>query len=240
MNLTKLVAGISLVGAALGGMATVQAQTMQAIQGDDVVFYYDADLWGSNSATVTGNSISFSMPASFHLSATGLNDTDSPFSYYIGHSASALVVVAKNGYVMGSNVSVALQGSANLVAGGNTMAFLGQNLSSGFYQSNSYMPNHQLEFVSFAGYTDQTGYSETYTSATGAVNYTTLGFAGDLGVQVSHTGVGVSTASLNEVSYAFKVSAVPEPDTYLLMLAGAGVLAYARRRTRRALACAGQ
>lgn len=234
MQIKQFAAVFSLAVAALGSMASAQAQTMQAIQGANVVFYYDADVWGTNTATVTGNSISFAMPASYQVSATGLSDTDSAFNYYSGHSTSALVVVAKSGYTLASAVDVGLQGSANLVAGGSTTGYVGQYLSYGNYEHDLFMPVNSLEYISLSGYTEQTGYSEHYTTAAGSVTYKALGFNGDVLLSVGHTGSGVSTASIDQVSYAFNVSAVPEPDTYLLLLAGVGVLAYARRRHGRA------
>ncbi len=234
MQVKQFAAVISLAFAALGSMAGAQAQTMQAIQGANVVFYYDADVWGTNTATVTGNSISFAMPASYQLSVTGLSATDTPSSFYTGHSTSALVVVAKNGYTLAMDVGVSLQGSANLVAGGNAIGYVGQYLSYGNYEHDMYMPVHSLEYISLSGYTDQTGYSEHYTTAVGSATYKTLGLSGEVLLGVNHTGTGVSTASIDQVSYAFNVSAVPEPDTYLLLLTGVGVLAYARRRHGRA------
>lgn len=234
MQVKQFAAVISLAFAALGSMAGAQAQTMQAIQGANVVFYYDADVWGTNTATVTGNSISFAMPASYQVSATGLNPTDEPFNFYLGHSTSALVVVAKSGYTLASAVDVGLQGSANLVAGGSTTGYVGQYLSYGNYEHDLFMPVSSLEYIALSGYTEQTGYSEHYTTAAASATYKALGFNGDVLLSVGHTGSGVSTASIDQVSYAFNVSAVPEPDTYLLLLAGVGVLAYARRRHGRA------
>jgi len=232
---SKLLQGIFAIGFSVAALVPgAQAQTMQSIEGNNVVFYYDADFWGASTPTVNGNSISFAPNSHYQLSATGLAAGDQPFAGYSVHSSSTLVVVAKGGYALNSVVDFALRGTATLATDGYAMGLLSGYLRSGIYDANGFWPSGTLmENISLPAVGLVNGNFEGIASSVGdGHSYHVLNLMGDVGLFVAHTGVGTSTAKLTEVSYAFNVSAVPEPETYMMLGAGLALVGFAARRRK--------
>ncbi len=232
---SKLLQGIFAIGFSVAVLAPgAQAQTMQSVEGANLVFYYDVDFWGTGTPTVTGNSISFAPKSDYQLSATGLAAADQPFAGYTAHSSSTLVVVAKGGYALSSVVDFALRGTATLGTDGYAIGMLSGYLRSGIYDANGFWPTGTLmENISMPAIGLVNGNFEGLASTVGdGQRYHVLNLMGDVGLFVAHTGVGTSTASLTEVSYAFNVSAVPEPETYMMLGAGLALVGFAARRRK--------
>lgn len=234
MKSTLLPAVVAIGFSLVALLPSAQAETMQAVEGTNVVFYYDADFWGQSAGTVTGNSISFAPKSAYQLSATGVDAADSPYSGYTQHAANLLVAVAKSGYTLNSVVDFCLRGSASLATDGYAIAMLSGYIRNGIYDANGFWPNSPFqEFVSLPAFGLINGSLEGSGSTVGdGQNYRVLGMLGDVGLFVGHTGVGTSTASLSEVRYAFTVSAVPEPEVILMLTGGLALLALCTRRRK--------
>ncbi len=238
-NILKSLATLAVTAATvMGTPAFAATQTLDAV---GYTFSFDDGLWGipdGASFSQAGNVFTFSN-LGYATSSSVLRRGDGASSFY-DWLDSAVTVTAKSGYTL-SSIVTGSTGSVSAVAGSNVMALASAFAFSGTYWSNGlgggYMPSgaSNVEAYASAGTPDARTYSVTdtalfnsgETSAVGsyAVSIATKTFSGGSAASVSH----------DTASFAVAVTAVPEPETYAMLLAGLGLMgAVARRRRAKA------
>ncbi|WP_373986790.1 PEP-CTERM sorting domain-containing protein [Duganella sp. BuS-21] len=229
----------ALVAAAC--VPSAQAVNMVEISGAHTTFYYDADFWGLNTASVVGDKISFTTPAYFNQHAVGHGVNGTGSDRYTNRSASAVVAVAHAGYQLSGGVDYDITTTYAQATTGAWANYVNSNgVEAGSWSGNSFVSAQQV-----GDFTISYGRSASE-SGTGSGSNLTIGTSG--GVSGSYQavalnsylfliaeqkGAGFSDAGLSNASYAFNVSAVPEPATYLMMLGGFAALGLAGRRRRK-------
>ncbi|NVM77622.1 hypothetical protein FHW83_003440 [Duganella sp. SG902] len=236
----KLLGGSLLAAASLAG--TAQAANYVEVVGTHVSFFYDADYWGDNAATVVGDKITLSTPTYVDRTAVGHSPSEKNQRTFVDNASAALVAVARSGYALTGVVgykptitySVSASGSQIELAGGESLyygAFNGANFASssavGYF---SYSTKVDSNGVAHSGVTNdpvQNGFLYN-----GPSLFDTLAVDNSLYLTSIQTGVG-TTKSAVAYSYDFGIAtAVPEPATYGMLLGGLGALALAARRKR--------
>ncbi|WP_348698269.1 FxDxF family PEP-CTERM protein [Duganella fentianensis] len=210
------------------------ATSLQAVQGDNVVFYYDTELWGVGAFSVSGNTITFNISDDFDLiaksSSTLTNKTDSAT---MRKAFSALVIQAKNGYTLGPKLNFGITDASATIANGSVTNSLELGVEAGYMSGNSFLATSYLGSYSASGSAFWSG-SPTGTSSftISPQNANLLGLGVTLDSVLIQYGNGTSTSTLDKVMFGVNVSAVPEPETYAMMLAGLGLIGFAARRRK--------
>jgi hypothetical protein len=223
MKKSLLVLAISAVFASSAGAAT------QSVDAGNYTFSYDDTFWGIASGTVfgqSGNTFTFSNLG--YLASVAGQRSGEGASYFVDWTDVGVVSVqAKSGYLIQSIVSGVAGGIATTI--GST---------SGAYatgEANTYSQWNNLQGLA----SDTLIYSEK--SGSGSLGasgpYNVSGSANLGGVEradltyyqtngwVTATGSGSSASISHDASYfTVQVSAVPEPDTYAMFLAGLGIM----------------
>ena len=238
-NVLKALATITVVAAsAMGAPAFAATQTVDSV---GYTFSFDDELWGLDFGTAfsnAGNVFTFS-GLDYSTNSNGIRAGTSG-SFYNASISDAVTITAKTGYQLtgvvssatgvlqvGSGKQVGSEASANAYGASSWVTNTGSfgatssgavqvaTLGVNSYESLSYVTS-DAGMVNFAPGTTFAKSSYQFsgnTSATGAVSY--------------------AFASQDTVSYAVAVSAVPEPETYALLLAGLGLMgAVVRRRNK--------
>jgi hypothetical protein len=228
---------------AVGVVATGAAQAAYVeIDSANVKFFYDADFWGLNTASVTGDSIAFNIASDFTVSAkvrASATNGQSDQQYSDG-ATPGVIAVAKTGYRLQSYFGATVAGNFGLSANGGYVSVGAYgSVTEGSYSGGNFTAGNLLGF-----YGSTEDHSSTGVAKTGAFNTTT--FTGNLLPTVSTVGVdslltsyasqggpGLSSSALTKVSYEFAVVPVPEPETYAMLLAGLGLVGAIARRRRK-------
>lgn len=225
--ITAGVAATSLVSLA-------EAATLQAVQGDNVVFYYDVDMWGAGAFSVSGNTITFNISDDFDLTAKSSSSATTKTDFAeMRNLTGALIIQAKNGYTLGPKLNYGISEASAIIANGgisNSLAVevLAGNLTGGNFLATSYIGSYSNNTSSL-----WTGpVSGTSSFSIGAQNASLLGLGVTLNSLLTQVGTGISTSSLDKVMFGVNVTAVPEPETYAMLMAGLGVLALSGRRRK--------
>ncbi|RZT10599.1 PEP-CTERM protein-sorting domain-containing protein [Duganella sp. CF402] len=227
---------------AAGLMSTAQATNYVSVEGAGVTFYYDADFWGQDSASVTGNSISFDLDPSYSLTAKVASNKPSGTSVqtYAENASAAVVAVAHNGWALSSAVGFNLQGSYSGINGGSKLNASGSgdlyagSFSGGSFSAGSYLNSYGVEFSRNGGTPASGSVNEAQTIFNDGVKYSALGLDAFLYTNAYQGGPGTVSLNTTSARYDFSVSAVPEPTTYGMLLVGLGVMAGVARRKRQA------
>lgn len=247
----------ALVSGASVASSGVHAITYIHVAGADADFYYNADFFGPNAATVHGNEITLSVFPDYSLSdqvhapsVTGATG----FSEFVKN---AVIAVAHNGYSLVGAMTPTLHGTY-AVSGGAASASMTIDYAPGW--QGSLAAGQFSTGKSIGWYNGSTGVSSKGASVSGSWTLPAAahGFNGDdrySAVSTSLTlrastyivGVGSAEFSLGSVSFNANVFAgppidvpvptpVPEPESYAMLLAGFGLLGFMAKRRKATVA----
>lgn len=225
-----------------GFMSSAAAATYVEVAGANVNFYYDADFWGDNAATVTGNNISFGLSSDDYTLGASVSKPKGAKTQTSEDSASpAFFVVAHNGYTLAQSLTNGVTGSYALpaVGGQSTISasgdFAGGTFGGGAFSSTGTVGSYS-NTVSIAsnGAPTSGALIGNVASSAGALTSSALGVDANLLGKAVQTGVGSTYTAYSTVNYGFTVSAVPEPETYGMLIAGLGLLGFMASRRKRA------
>lgn len=229
----------ALLTAVLTACMAPSAQAVNFVQldGEFMTFFYDADFWRGNGASVSGNTITIDVSEQFDLRAEV--PRGERLMQQSDISWTSVFAVAKPGYLLPITVTAQANIDYTLAAAGTYIrARMSGNTLGGYYGSNGFT------IVGSGGdYNAGTTLTSSGTAATGiawisetspALNYaySTVGVSTDLNLEVNQLNAGSVRGAFNSVSYQFGVLAapVPEPSTYAMLLAGAALIGFAARR----------
>jgi hypothetical protein len=247
MKLTSF-GGALLLSAGLVAVAgSARAANYVGIDGVNVQFFYDADYWGANSAKVKGNSISFGVPNDYAASAKvdASSQDGQSWADFAHNNELGLIVVVKDGYQLQGSVGVKLSGDFQLAAnGGQFAAVMNGYLSKGVYSNDAFVP-----FFTYSPYALSVGDLSNGTVNSGTLSasvisadefptasnptMSAMGVGVYLGGYAFQTGLGMTAIAIPDVTYDFTVkavTAVPEPETYAMMLVGLSLVGGVARR----------
>lgn len=221
------------------GMGAAQAANYVTLSGADVDFFVDADYFDVSGATVTGNAISFAFtPPAYTLSVAGNQAGSRSEGTLFSDRSKLFYVVAHEGY----GVSPRFQAKASAVydASADTSRATGS--------INSYAFESTYNNGVFSSSPDSNGFQFLQLNQTGSASGEVVDFRGygngkrvpvgalgmdlNLSAQVTQEGVSSTALSIRQLGYSFTVTAVPEPEAWLMVLAGLGVMGWALRLNR--------
>lgn len=213
--------------------ASAQAVDVREVQGANVVFFYDADTWGADAFSVSGNSITFNMSDDFDLKAKSSSSSNTKTDSIGFDRATALVVVAKNGYALSKALSYGITAGSAQIANGDAFVMLTGDLNTGTMSGHTFTVSSNIGSYSVFNHLTSSGSLVATDAYPGSqAQYSTLGIGANLFLKLQQIGTGTSYASVDQVSYGFSVTAVPEPETYLMLGAGLGLVGFAARRRK--------
>lgn len=217
------------------------ALNLVQISGAKADFYYDADFWGMGAATVTGDTISLVAPPAYFTQVTVGSEQGYRSETYSDTGVSNVVVIAKTGYVLSGELTAAVSG-AYAVGANNSSAIISADgamyqatISGGAVQRDGYLgyfATQAQQFSSGAPAVGTFGNNATASLLDPPGKYQGILLDGALSLSATENGIGSSSSRISDVSYAFVLTAVPEPEQYLLFLMGALVVAGAARARR--------
>jgi len=228
---------ILAVSAVFAGSANAAVQSVDA---GNYTFSYDDTFWGISSGTVFGRDGDiFTFSQLGYSAATSVVRRGENYSeFFDSTSGGAVSVQAKSGYQVQSIVSgvtglisTAVGSAPGSYAGGEAYSFSQWNGSKSLVSDTLVFAEKGTFFGGGTknGSYDASGITQfDGTQRADLTYYQTNGW-------VYVGGAGSSASLSHDTSYfTIQVSAVPEPDSYAMLLAGLGVIgALVRRRTRR-------
>lgn len=235
----KLLAGSLLAAAGITGHA--QAANYIEITGQNVSFFYDADYWGVSAASVSGDKITLSTPSYVSRTAIGNSPSEKNERIYTDSASAAVIAVAHNGYSLNGLVGFKPTITYGLTENGGSIALGGiDQIVHGTYANGAFTSLGAVGHYSYgSAYALSSGgavssgvtnyLTETGTLFGGPGGFGTLAIDSSIYLSAVQQGLGKTTAGVS-YSYDFATTAVPEPTTYGMLLAGIGVLALGARR----------
>ncbi|WP_229215470.1 FxDxF family PEP-CTERM protein [Duganella sp. CY15W] len=225
--------------AAMSAVSTAQATNLVEVDGANVKFFYDADFW-TGTAAVTGNSISFGLSDDYNVTAKSSSSTHHQDNQHTDAVAGALFAVAKSGYNLSGAMGNRVSGTYSIpIYGGFTTFTLGSIFTAGSSYNNGVLGGgvgedalYQFNWWASTGRGAFSGAVQESLSTTLDTTYKAVRVDTDFSWQALQDGVGTSNLTLGKISYDFSVSAVPEPETYAMLLAGLGLVGCAARRRK--------
>jgi len=232
MKKSLLVLAISAAFASSAGAA------MQSVDAGNYTFAYDDTFWGVGSGTVfgqSGNTFTFSS-LGYSVSAAGQRGGESNSDFTDWTYVGAISVQAKSGYQIQSIISGAVGQIATTVgssegayayAGANTFS-LWNGWGGSYSETSTYSEKDGSDSWGANG-----PYNVVDSASLGGVQRADLTyFQTDGWVTVAGRG-SLANISHDASYFTVQVSAVPEPDSYAMLLAGLGVIgALVRRRAK--------
>jgi len=237
----KLLTAVSLLTCGLSG--TASAYNLVSIESAQATYYYDSDFWGVGNAQLSGNTLTF-RPTTISLHG----DTVDPVDQYVWatkrfNGYASIIAVAKDGYQLNTNERFATGGSYKISPDNpyfnaeisETVFSQGGTYAGGVFTASSSAPERSDAFGSVTGWGIEpskgniwTGNDQVGVTGPKAVAIDTLFYlsaaryapSGSVDIRVSHS------------EYTFVIGAVPEPETYAMLLAGLGVLGCLSRRRK--------
>lgn len=220
-------------------MGAAQAANYVTLSGTNVDFFVDADYFDVSGATVSGNTISFAFaPPDYTLGVTRAEPSGHSEATLFSDRSKLLYVVAHDGYGVVPRFQAQASAlydatAASSLASGsiNTYAF-SSTYSNGVFSSSPDANGFQFLRLDQAGSAsgatvDFGGYGDGY-----RVPVAALGLDLNLSARVAQEGAGSTALSIRQLGYSFAVTAVPEPGTWLMLLAGLGMVGWAARLSR--------
>jgi len=224
-----------------------QAANYVKLEGNQVDFYYDSDFWNLEAA-VSGNSIQVRTDGVGRIAEV----TEGAASPYPGpvYSADvsvnqafrlALIAVPHEGYALtndlGATASVTLRatGFSGVVSYGVANWYTSGEFVNGAFNGWATIGHDgAFRYAQFDGLGNDTNieYGVPLELMTSVTRHQAIATGGTFAGYASTTGLGVAEAALNGINYSFSVTAVPEPQQYLLMGAGLALLGCAAKRRR--------
>ncbi len=239
-----LLAAIGLFGAASGA----QAVNMVEISGNNVSYFYDSDFWGLNNATLTGNTLTFDTKNLLTTSAAVKRAVGNASDDVYWKDQAGVIAVAHQGSSVSANVASksTFSGQFNGGSGAVWTTTGGYQVYSGEYANGAFNAAHSDDadgwgYNTFfrnskAGSFIQQVTADYYQDGWTTLNLQALQVVSLLDLHAYQDSRGSTFGSVDQLSYEFTVTtapAVPEPETYAMLLAGLGLLAAAARRTSR-------
>lgn len=234
----KVLGGALLAAGTLVG--TAQAANYVEVVGSHVSFFYDADYWGLGAATVVGDKITLSTPSYVDRTAVGSTPSEKNERIFVDSDAAAVVAVAHSGYAMTGEVGYKPTITYTLSANGSKIALAGTDMlyygafdgssftSAGAVGWNSYGTNVNSNGTAGSGVTNEPTTNGSMFNAPS--KYGVLAIDSSLYLSAIQQGIGTTKAAVT-YSYDFStITAVPEPATYGMLLAGLGAMALVARR----------
>lgn len=219
------------------------------LNGSNAQFFYDADVWGSGNVAVVGNAIMFSdlnYANSLTLASAPVDTVRStrPHAYL-----NSVVAIAHSGYALTGEVVGGISAGSyalSAVHNGNGAAMLSDRtvVASGKFSAGLFTYETEVgdndHYLSI--YANRNQATSSHFDAGGmAANppvfslgqYSTLGLSyAFLANELVLGSAGALTSTIDSARYDFTVAAVPEPESYAMLLLGLGLLGVAARRRR--------
>jgi hypothetical protein len=236
----------------VAGVPSVQAATFTMIGGTNIDFYYDNAFWGNSIASVSGNTLNFSALDGFDSASTAKRPTASAYANNSTFASPGVVAVAHTGYMVGNNVTNDIGATYVLSASGGYVGAYSQfNALPGTFSKDVFTYGaYYYSYGSVSGYQESTGTKESGILPTSFYEYSygvpfaassVIGLDTYISVYTGQTGAGTSSVTPITATYGFTaiqntppVSAVPEPESYAMMLAGLGLMGFVARRKKQA------
>ncbi|SHM63398.1 PEP-CTERM protein-sorting domain-containing protein [Duganella sacchari] len=231
---------IALVASA-ACLSSAGAANLVQIDGAHTTFFYDADFWGVGAASVIGDTISLQVRPEFDVTATVRpgTATGTQTQQNSDFASFGVVAVAKTGYALQTRVGSGLTGSYAVDAkGSEAQASLVGTVFAGALQNGAFVPQTPLTGLpSWANYASN-GTAQAANFNVMMYSANPLSYANAVAVDsylttyVHQVGSGTAAMTLNTAQYAFSAVAVPEPQTYAMLLGGVVALSVASRRRK--------
>ena len=243
LNLKQMTLTLAIAAAAtVGTSASAAVQTVDAV---GYTFSYDDSFWGTSVGTTFSNSGNvFTFANLGYESSSAVARSGSTSSDLYDSFDSAVSVSAKSGYEI-SGITTGATGRLSAISGPAADSVANAIAFSGTYWSTNVSgrkpgPEGYVSVFASGGDTSKMSTYSTSDAASASANFyagTTQAVGNYIAWLYTDASKGGSSAyaSQDTASFAVAVTAVPEPETYAMLLAGLGLVgAIARRRETRA------
>ncbi len=228
-----------LLGATIA-LSSAQARNMVQLDGATASFFYDSDFWGVGGVTVLGNSLSFPSITDFSSATAVTFPTGNARDFY--SAGTDVWAVAKAGSSLKATVTMAATTHVTVgPKGADAYATTGLLVYGGYWNGSDVGQDRFLGNVSTGNNLRSNGTARDITR-TGSVTsgdaerpFQALSLHLSPSVWANQVDFGYASASVSSLRLDLTtVAAVPEPESYAMLLAGLGMLAGVARRRQAA------